>query len=55
MLWDWGMLILLPRLSSDDTANISECDVTGVLYANQWKLMNNDIEPESPKEEEIDC
>ena len=43
------------RLSNEDTANISECDVTGVLYANQCKLIKNDIEPDSPKEDEIDC
>jgi predicted Zn-dependent protease len=47
--------LMSQRLSNEDTANISECDVTGVLYANQWKLINNDIEPDSPKEDEIDC
>lgn len=47
--------LMSQRLSNEDTANISECDVTGVLYANQWKLIKNDIEPDSPKEDEIDC
>jgi hypothetical protein len=35
--------------------NISQCDVTGVLQANQWKLVNNDSVPNSPDEDEIKC
>jgi predicted Zn-dependent protease len=47
--------LMSQRLSNEDTGNISECDVTGVMYANQWKLIKNDIEPYSPKKDEVNC
>jgi hypothetical protein len=47
--------LLSQTLGNEQTVNISECDVTGVLYANQWKLMNNDSEPYDPKEGKVDC
>ena len=47
--------LMSQTLSNEHTVNISECDVTGVLYANQWKLMNNGSEPDNPREDEVDC
>jgi hypothetical protein len=47
--------LMSQTLGSEQTVNISECDVTSVLYANQWKLMNNDSEPYDPKEGKVDC
>jgi hypothetical protein len=47
--------LMSQTLGNEQTVNISECDVTGVLYANQWKLMNNDSEPYDPKEGKVDC
>lgn len=47
--------LMSERLNSDETMNISQCDVTGVLQANQWKLVSNDSVPNSPDEEEISC
>lgn len=35
-------------LSSKEMMNISQCDVNGVLQANQWKLVNNDNRPDKP-------
>jgi matrixin len=47
--------LMSQTLGNEQTVNISECDVTGVLYANQWKLMNDDSEPYDPKEGKVDC
>jgi Matrixin len=47
--------LMSQTLGNEHTVKISECDVTGVLYANQWKLMNNDSEPYDPKEGKVDC
>lgn len=47
--------LMSQALSNEHTVNISECDVIGVLYANHWKLMNNDSEPDNPREDEVDC
>jgi hypothetical protein len=52
---DFDSDLMSERLSSDETMNISQCDVTGVLQANQWKLVNNDSVPNSPDEDEISC
>ena len=42
-------------LSSKETVNISQCDVNGVLQANQWKFLNNDNTPDNPNEDEVSC
>ena len=47
--------LMSQTLNNEHTMNISECDVTGILYANQWKLMNNDSEPDNPIEDDVDC
>jgi matrixin len=52
---DFDSDLMSERLNSDETMNISQCDVTGVLQANQWKLGNNDSVPNSPDEDEISC
>jgi Matrixin len=52
---DFDSHLMSERLNSDETMNISQCDVTGVLQANQWKLVNNDSIPNSPDEDEISC
>jgi Matrixin len=52
---DFGSDLMSERLNSDETMKISQCDVTGVLQANQWKLVNNDSIPNSPDEDEISC
>jgi hypothetical protein len=52
---DFDSDLMSERLNSDETMNISQCDVTGVLQANQWKLVNNDSVPNSPDEDEISC
>jgi Matrixin len=52
---DFDSDLMSERLNSDETMNISQCDVTGVLQANQWKLVNNDSVPNSPEEDEISC
>jgi hypothetical protein len=52
---DFDSDLMSERLNSDETVNISQCDVTGVLQANQWKLVNNDSVPNSPDEDEIKC
>jgi Matrixin len=52
---DFDSDLMSERLNSDETMNISQCDVTGVLQANQWKLVNNDSVPNSPDEKEISC
>jgi Matrixin len=52
---DFDSDLMSERLNSDETMNISQCDVTGVLQANQWKLVNNDSVPNGPDEDEISC
>jgi Matrixin len=52
---NFGGDLMSQTLGNEHTVNISECDVTGVLYANQWKLMNNDSEASNPKEGKVDC
>jgi hypothetical protein len=52
---DFDSDLMSERLNSGETMNISQCDVTGVLQANQWKLVNNDSVPNSPDEDEISC
>jgi len=47
--------LMSQTLGNERTVNISECDITGVLYANQWKLMNNNSEPSNPEEGKVDC
>jgi matrixin len=52
---DFDSDLMSERLNSDETMNISRCDVSAVIQANQWKLVNNDSTPNSPNEEEISC
>jgi hypothetical protein len=52
---DFDSDLMSERLNSDETMDISQCDVTSVLQANQWKLVNNDSIPNSPDEDEISC
>ena len=47
--------LMSERLDSDETMNISQCDVNGVLQANQWKFVNNDNTPNNPVEDEVNC
>jgi hypothetical protein len=47
--------LMSQKLSNEHTVNISECDVNGVLYANQWKLVNYNSEPDNPKEDDVGC
>jgi Matrixin len=47
--------LMSERLDSDETMNISQCDVNGVLQANQWKFVNNDNIPNNPVEDEVNC
>ena len=47
--------LMSQRLSSKEMMNISQCDVNGVLQANQWKLVNNDNTPDNPNEDEVSC
>lgn len=39
----------------DRTENISECEINGVLQANEWKLLNTKDIPEPPIREYIIC
>ena len=39
----------------DRTENISECEIDGVLQANQWKLVNTNNIPGPPLREYIFC
>jgi hypothetical protein len=43
------------NLDSDETVNISQCHIDGVLRANQWKFINNDTIPNNPNEDEVSC
>jgi hypothetical protein len=47
--------LMSERLNSDETMNISQCDVNSVLQANQWKLVDNDNTPNSSVEDEVSC
>jgi matrixin len=47
--------LMSENLDSDDTVNISQCHVDGVLQANQWKFMDNDTIPNNPNEDEVSC
>jgi predicted Zn-dependent protease len=47
--------LMSERLNSDETMNISQCDVNGVLQANQWKFVNNDNIPNNPVQDEVSC
>src|SRR5919109_517505 len=47
--------LMSERLNSDETMNISQCDVNGVLQASQWKFVNNDNVPDKPNEDEVSC
>jgi hypothetical protein len=47
--------LMSQRLSSKEMMNISQCDVNGVLQANQWKFVNNDNRPDNPNEDEVSC
>jgi Matrixin len=47
--------LMSERLNSDETMNISQCDINGVLQANQWKLVDNDNTPNSSVEDEVSC
>jgi hypothetical protein len=43
------------RLSGKEMMNISQCDVNGVIQANQWKFINNANRPDNPNEDEVSC
>ncbi len=47
--------LMSERLNSEETMNISQCDVSGVIQANQWKLENNESVPNGPDVDEISC
>jgi len=47
--------LMSERLSSKEIMNISQCDVNGVIQANQWKFVNNDNTPDNPNEDEVSC
>ena len=47
--------LMSERLNSDETMNISQCDVNGVLQANQWKFVNNANKQDNPNEDEVNC
>jgi Matrixin len=52
---DFDSDLMSENLDSDDTVNISQCHIDGVLQANQWKFMNNDTIPNNPNEDEVSC
>jgi len=47
--------LMSQRLSSKEMMNISQCDINGILQANQWKFVNNDNRPDNPNEDEVSC
>jgi hypothetical protein len=47
--------LMSERLSSKEIMNISQCDVNGVIQANQWKFVNNDNTLDNPNEDEVSC
>jgi hypothetical protein len=52
---DFDSDLMSENLDSDDTVNISQCHIDGVLQANQWKFINNDTMPNNPNEDEVSC
>ncbi len=52
---DFDSDLMSQRLKGEETENISECDVEGVLQANQWKLVNNDNTPDTPVKDQVSC
>ena len=52
---DFDSDLMSENLDSDDTVNISQCHIDGVLQANQWKFINNDTIPNNPNEDEVSC
>jgi Matrixin len=52
---DFDSDLMSERLNSEETMNISQCDISAVLQANQWKLVNNDSIPNGPDEDEMSC
>jgi hypothetical protein len=47
--------LMSERLSGKEMMNISQCDVNGVIQANQWKFINNANRPDNPNEDEVNC
>jgi predicted Zn-dependent protease len=47
--------IMSQSLSSEETLDISQCDINGVIQANSWKLVNNNNNPDSPNESSVNC
>jgi hypothetical protein len=47
--------LMSERLNNDGTMSISQCDVSAVLQANQWRFINNDNVPNNPSEDEVSC
>ena len=52
---DFDSDLMSENLDSDETVNISQCHIDGVLQANQWKFINNNIIPNNPNEDEVSC
>ena len=52
---DFDSDLMSENLDSDETVNISQCHIDGVLQANQWKFINNDTIPNNPNEDEVSC
>jgi hypothetical protein len=52
---DFDSDLMSENLDSDETVNISQCHIDGVLRANQWKFINNDTIPNNPNEDEVSC
>jgi hypothetical protein len=52
---DFDSDLMSENLDSDETVNISQCHIDGVLQANQWKFINNDTLPDNPNEDEVSC
>jgi hypothetical protein len=47
--------LMSEELNNDGTMSISQCDVSAVLQANQWRFINNDNVPNNPSEDEVSC
>jgi hypothetical protein len=52
---DFDSDLMSENLDSDETVNISQCHIDGVLQANQWKFIDNDTIPNNPNEDEVSC
>ena len=52
---DFDSDLMSENLDSDETVNISQCHIDGVLQANQWKFINKDTIPNNPNEDEVSC